>query len=158
MLNGESSGITQGQVKIRNWDRRAMITYHQLKQKLADVKLQYTDVFESLEEYLYFAEESTFYIYRTDNNVILARGVQGFEQAKKRASQLRQLHKLSFDQVKFKSKHRAGTQSGVSRSGSSFQTASGQRYLTEYSRNVNPSKGRGFRGYTDSSGAFHDID
>jgi len=53
-----------------------MITYHQLKQKLADVKLQYTDVFESLEEYLYFAEESTFYIYRTDNNVILARGVQ----------------------------------------------------------------------------------
>jgi len=52
----------------------------------------------------------------------------------------------------------AGTQAGVSRSGSTFRTASGQRYPIEYSRNVNPSKGRRFRGYTDSSGAFHDID
>jgi hypothetical protein len=158
MLNGELSGITQGQVKIRNWDRRAMITYHQLKQKLADVNVQYTDVFESFEEYLYFAEESTFYIFRTDNNVILARGVQGFEQAKKRASQLRQLHKLSFDQVKFKSERRAGTQAGVNRSGSTFRNAYGQRYPIEYSKNVNPSKGRRFRGYTDSSGNFHDVD
>ena len=150
--------IIQSQLKIRNWDRRAMITYHQLKQKLPDVKLQDTDVFESFEEYLYFAEESTFYIFRTDNNVVLARGVQGFEQAKKRASQLRQLHKLSFDQVKFKSERRAGTQAGVSRSGSTFRNAYGQRYPIEYSRKVNPSKGRRFRGYTDSSGAFHDID
>lgn len=135
-----------------------MITYHQLRQQLADVKPQYTDVFESLEEYLYFAEESTFYIFRTDNNVVLARGVQGFEQAKKRASQLRQLHKLSFDQVKFKSERRAGTQAGVSSSGSTFRNAYGQRYPIEYSRNVNPSKGRKFRGYTDSSGSYHDID
>ena len=58
-----------------------MITFHQLRKKLADVKLQYTDVFESFKEYLYFAEESTFYIYRTDTNAVLARGVQGFEQA-----------------------------------------------------------------------------
>jgi hypothetical protein len=67
-----------------------VITYHQVRQNLADVKLQCTDVFESLAEYLYFAEELTFYIFRTDNNVVLARGVQGYEQAKKRASQLRQ--------------------------------------------------------------------
>ena len=59
-----------------------MIIYYQLRQKLADVKPQYTDAFESLEEYLYFAEESTFYIYRFDTNAVLARGLQGFEQAK----------------------------------------------------------------------------
>ena len=135
-----------------------MITFRQLRQRLADVKLQYTDAFESFEGYLYFAEGSTFYIYRTDTNAVLDRGVQGFEQAKKRASQLRQLHKLSFDMVKFKSERREGSQAGVSRSGSTFRNAYGQRYPIEYSRNVNLSKGRRFRGYTDSSGNYHDID
>jgi hypothetical protein len=102
-----------------------MITYHQLRQKLADVKPQYTDVFERLEEYLYFAEQSTFYIYRTDTNAVLARGVQGFEQAKKRASQLRQLHKLGFDQVKFKSERRAGTQAMWTRTTGTFTSGLG---------------------------------
>ena len=63
-----------------------MITFQRLKEKLSSLKLQYTEVFESLEEYLYFAEESTFYIYRNDTKAILAKGVRGFEQAKKRAS------------------------------------------------------------------------
>jgi len=135
-----------------------MITFKELRRKLAEVNIQYDDVFESLEEFLFFAEESTFYIYRTDTNSVLARGVQGFEQAKKRASDLRKRYQLTFDQVKFKSERRAGSQAGVSRSRGTFTNASGQRYPIEYSRNVNPSKGRKFRGYTDSSGAFHDID
>ena len=62
-----------------------MITFKELRRRLAKVNIQYDDVFESLEELLFFAEESTFYIYRTDTNSVLARGVQGFEQTKKRA-------------------------------------------------------------------------
>ena len=34
-------------------------------------------------------EESTFYIYRTDTNAVLARGINGFEAAKARANQIR---------------------------------------------------------------------
>jgi hypothetical protein len=135
-----------------------MITFKELRRKLAEVNIQYDDVFESLEEFLFFAEESTFYIYRTDTNSVLARGVQGFEQAKKRASDLRKRYQLTFDQVKFKSERRTGSQAGVSRGGVTFTNASGQRYPIEYSRRVNPSKGRKFRGYTDSSGNYHDID
>jgi hypothetical protein len=135
-----------------------MITFKELRRRLAEVSIQYDDVFESLEEFLFFAEESTFYIYRTDTNSVLARGVQGFEQAKKRASDLRKRYQLSFDQVKFKSERGGGSQAGISRSGSTFTNSSGQRYPIEYSRRVNPSKGRKFRGYTDSSGNFHDID
>jgi len=52
----------------------------------------------------------------------------------------------------------AGTQAGVSRRGSTFRVAYGQRYPIKYYRNANPSKGRKFRDYTDSCGAFHDID
>jgi hypothetical protein len=40
-----------------------MITFHQLGQKLADVKLQYADAFERLEEYLCFAKGLIFRIY-----------------------------------------------------------------------------------------------
>lgn len=135
-----------------------MITFKALRHRLAEINIQYDDVFESLEEYLFYAEESTFYIYRTDTNSVLVRGVQGFEQAKKRASDLRKRYQLTFDQVKFKSERRAGSQAGVSRSGGTFRTTKGQTYPIEYSRNVNPSKGRKFRGYTDSSGNYHDID
>lgn len=135
-----------------------MITFRELCRRLAEVNIQYDDVFESLEEFLFFSEESTFYIYRTDTNSVLARGVQGFEQVKKRASDLRKRYKLTFDQVKFKSERRGGSQGGVSRRGGTFTNAYGQRYPIEYSRNVNPSKGRRFRGYTDSSGNYHDID
>ena len=135
-----------------------MIIFKELRHRLAEVNIQYDDVFENLEEYLFFAEESTFYIYRTDTNSVLARGVQGFEQAKKRASVLRKRYQLTFDQVKFKSERRAGSQAGVSRSGGTFRNANGQTHPIEYSRNVNPSKGRKFRGYTDSSGNYHDID
>jgi hypothetical protein len=105
-----------------------MLTFKELRRKLAEVNIQYDDVFESLEEFLFFAEESTFYIYRTDTNSVLARGVQGFEQAKKRASDLRKRYQLAFDQVKFKSERRTGSQAGVSRSGTTFTNAYGLRY------------------------------
>ena len=116
-------------------------------------------------------EESTFYIYRTDTNAVLARGINGFEAAKARANQIRKTQNLKWDQVKFKSERglqgagsgsstSAGSRSQYSgsSSGRTFTNAYGKRYPVEYSRRVNPSKGRRFRGYTDDQGNYHDID
>ena len=44
-------------------------------------------------------EESTFYIYRTDTNAVLARGINGFEAAKARANQIRKTQNLKWDQT-----------------------------------------------------------
>jgi hypothetical protein len=117
-------------------------------------------------------EEHSFYIFRTDTNAVLARGIQGFEAAKARANQLRKSHGLKWDQVMFKAERgnqsSAGSggstaaapkkQFGVSRDGKTFTNAYGQTSRVEYSRRYNPSKGRRFRGYTDSQGNYHDID
>ena len=135
-----------------------MITFKELRRKLAEANIQFYNVFESLEDFLLLAEESTFYIYRTDTNSILARGVQGFEQAKKRASELRKRYKLTFDQVRFRTERRTASKASPKGSGGTFTNAYGQRYPIEYSRHVNPSKRSRFRGYTDSDGNFHDLD
>lgn len=116
-------------------------------------------------------EESAFYIYRTDTNAVLARGINGFEAAKARANQIRKIQNLKWDQVKFKSERglqgagsgSSGTsgsksQFDVSSGGRSFTNVYGKKYPVDYSRNYNPSKGRHFRGYTDSQGNYHDID
>lgn len=122
-------------------------------------------------------EENSFYIFRTDTNAILARGIKGFEAAKARSNQIRKQQGLRWDQVKFKAERgnqSIGTASntfgdqastpkkqnrfGVSADGKTFTNAYGERSRVEYSRNFNPSKGRRFRGYTDSQGNYHDID
>jgi len=122
------------------------------------------------------SEEHSFYIFRTDTNAVLARGIQGFEAAKSRANELRKSHGLKWDEVKFKAER--GNQSsggaaggsggstavapkkqfGVSRDGNTFTNAYGQSSRVQYARNYNPSKGRRFRGYTDAQGNYHDID
>jgi len=122
------------------------------------------------------SEEHSFYIFRTDTNAVLARGIQGFEAAKSRANELRKSHGLKWDEVKFKAER--GNQSsggaaggsgastpatpkkqfGVTRDGKTFTNASGQTSRVQYARNYNPSKGRRFRGYTDPQGNYHDID
>ncbi len=125
------------------------------------------------------SEEHSFYIFRTDTNAVLARGIQGFEAAKSRANELRKSHGLKWDEVKFKAERgnqssggsaggsggSAGSpgttpkkQFGVSRDGKTFTNASGQQSRVQYARNYNPSKGRRFRGYTDAQGNYHDID
>ena len=119
-------------------------------------------------------EEHSFYIFRTDTNAVLARGIQGFDAAKEKANQLRKSHGLKWDEVKFKAER--GNQSGaagasggstaaapkkqfgVSRDGKTYTNAYGQTSRVQYSRNYNPSKGRRFRGYTDADGNYHDID
>jgi len=123
------------------------------------------------------SEEHSFYIFRTDTNAVLARGIQGFEAAKSRANELRKSHGLKWDEVKFKAERgnqntgggAAGgsgastpatpkKQFGVSRDGKTFTNAYGQTSRVQYARNYNPSKGRRFRGYTDAQGNYHDID
>ncbi len=117
---------------------------------------------------LAISEEHSFYIFRTDTNAVLARGIQGFEAAKSRANELRKSHGLKWDEVKFKAER--GNQSsggsaaapkkqfGVSRDGKTFTNTSGQTGRVDYAKRYNPSKGRRFRGYTDPQGNYHDID
>lgn len=124
----------------------------------------------TMEEVEQILEDFTFYVFRTDTNAVLARGIQGFEAAKARANQIRKSHGLKWDQVKFKAERgdqaSAGGSSGispkkqfgVSRDGKTFTNTNGQTGRVEYSPRYNPSKGRRFRGYTDPQGNFHDID
>ena len=101
-------------------------------------------------------EETTFYIFRTDTNAVLARGVQGFDAAKEKANQLRKSHGLKWDQVKFKVE-RAQKPFGVSSDGRTFTNARGETGRMDYARNYNPSKGKRFSGYYDQQGNYHDL-
>ena len=95
-------------------------------------------------------EETVFYIYRADTNQVLMSNVDGFEAAKENANRLRHKLGLKWDQVKFR-------KMGVV-SGRSFTDGSGNSHRIDYARNVNPSKGRRFRGYYDKEGNYHDLD
>jgi hypothetical protein len=104
------------------------------------------------------AEDSTFYIFRTDDNAVLAKGIQGYEAAKKRATQFRLSLNLRWDQIQFKVERKVPQKFGVSSNGRSFTNARGETGRVDYAKRFNPSKGRRFRGYTDSQGNYHDID
>lgn len=106
-------------------------------------------------------EELSFFVYRTDNNAVLAKGIRGFDAAKEAANRLRKSHGLKWDQVKFKAERRTqkpSGQFGVSADGRTFTNARGERGRMDYARTVNPSKGRRFSGYYDKHGNFHDLD
>ena len=49
------------------------------------------------------SEATTFYIYRTDTNSLLARGLNGYDAAQNKANQLRKQLGLKWNQVRFKS-------------------------------------------------------
>ena len=103
------------------------------------------------------SEEYSYYIFRTDNNQVLAHKVSGFEAAKEKANELRKKLGLKWDQVKFKAE-RGQKQFGVSSDGKSFTNAYGQQGRMDYARNYNPSKGKRFSGYYDKNGNYHDLD
>ena len=48
-------------------------------------------------------EEKTFYVYRTDTNLVLARELNGYNTEENQANQLRKQLGLKWDQVRFKS-------------------------------------------------------
>jgi hypothetical protein len=104
------------------------------------------------------AEENTFYVFRTDTQTVLAKGIKGYEEAKNRANRFRQAMNLRWDQISFKAERKVSPKFGVSPNGRSFTNARGDTGRIDYSNRINPSKGRKFRGYTDSQGNYHDID
>ena len=97
--------------------------------------------------------QSSFYIFRTDTQQVLARGVVGYDNAKQRASYLRKRHGLKFDQVRFK---KEGAMTGGSGRRTGGQTYRGGRVNT--ARNYNPSKRGYFRGVNYSDGSYADLD
>ena len=98
-------------------------------------------------------ESYQFYVYRTDNQQVLARGIKGFDAAKDKANQLRKSLNLKWDQVSFK----ADRGSGAAAHQSNLGNPAG-RSRVDYANRVNPSKRLRFRGYTDAKGNYHDID
>ena len=87
-----------------------------------------------------------FYIWRTDNNQVLARGVLGYENAKDKTNQLRKQFGLKWDQVKFKSERKSNSSGSVSRG----RVVSARKY--------NPSKRTRFKGVYDAKGNYADLD
>jgi hypothetical protein len=132
-----------------------MITFKELRRRLNEVTIK-QGLFDDLDE-LFDLIEGTFYVYRSDNNSVLARGIPDFESAKARASQLRKSLNLTWDQVKFKMERKPATQFGVSRDGKTFTNAHGQRSAVQYARSYNPSKRGRFKSYIDADGNDHDI-
>jgi hypothetical protein len=103
------------------------------------------------------AEETTFYVFRTDNpHTVLAKGIKGYEQAKNRANRFRQSMNLRWDQISFKAERKIPQKFGVN--GRSFTNARGDTGKVDYANRFNASKRSRFRGYTDSNGGYHDID
>lgn len=91
-----------------------------------------------------------FYIFRTDNQQVLARGVMGYDAARERANQIRSQHGLKWDQVSFKSERKP--------SASPARPQSDPRSRVDVARNYNSSKRTRFKGRYDKDGNFHDLD
>ena len=101
----------------------------------------------------FLLESYQFYVYRTDNHQVLARGIQGFDAAKEKANQLRKSLNLKWNQVSFKADRSAGAAAHQS----NLVNPAG-RSRVDYANRVNPSKRLRFRGYTDTKGNYHDLD
>lgn len=133
-----------------------MITFKELRRQLDQVVYEH-QVFNNIDELLDLIE-GTFYVFRTDTNQVMAKGIPDYESAKLRASQIRKSNNFKFDQISFKMERKPATQFGVSGDGKTFTNAQGRRSAVQYARSYNPSKGRKFRGYTDANNNYHDID
>ena len=112
------------------------------------------------EEIEHLAEENTFYIFRTDTQTVLAKGIIGYEAAKERANRFRKAMNLRWDQIQFKAERQTPTPKrfGVSADGRNYTNARGETGRVDYARNYNSSKGRRFRGAYDKDGNYADID
>ena len=77
--------------------RRKAISFKKFLQRIQ----KFLDVSEAV------TEATTFYIYRTDNNSVLARGLNGYDAAQNKANHLRKQLGLKWDQVRFKSEKKA---------------------------------------------------
>ena len=76
-----------------------MITFRELRRRLDQVVCEH-EIFNGIDELLDLIE-GTFFVFRTDTNQILARGIPDYDSAKLRASQIRKSQNLKFTQVSF---------------------------------------------------------
>ena len=106
--------------------------------------ITFTEFMAVLEDY---RSPTVFVIYNKTTRAVLG-SAKRFDAAKERAKQIRQQRGLKFDDVSFMSQ-------GKFYGGRSKQSP-GRRI--EYARNINPSKGRRFRGVWDAQGNFADLD
>lgn len=107
-------------------------------------------------------EQLSFFVYRTDPNAVLARGVFGYEETKRRADLIRKQQGMSWSVVKFKAERKVQKQVpirqfGVSPNGRTFTNTRDETSIVDYAKRLNPSKGRRFRGYTDFKASLCDI-
>jgi|LauGreDrversion4_2_1035121.scaffolds.fasta_scaffold58371_7 hypothetical protein len=135
-----------------------MITFKQFRQRLSRSIDEQADVCDLFEECLNLLEDSTFYLYRTDTNAVLARGIQGYQTAKEQATLLRQRLGLKWDQVKFKMERDTKRTTGAGAQSTPSSRPAGVTRRMDYAPRFNPSKGRRFRGYYDQDGGYHDLD
>jgi hypothetical protein len=134
--------------------------YKQIVQRILGIMREQRDMSRSAilcESVEALAEESTFYIFRTDTRTVLAKGIKGYEQAKNSANRFRQSMNLRWDQISFKAERKVPQKFGVSPNGRSFTNARGDTGKVDYANRFNRSKGSRFKGYTDSQGNFHDL-
>jgi creatinine amidohydrolase/Fe(II)-dependent formamide hydrolase-like protein len=131
------------------------ITFRELRRQLDQVVCEH-DIFDGIDELLDLIE-GTFYVFRTDTNQVMAKGIPDYESAKLRASQIRKSNNFKFDQISFKMERKPATQFGVSGDGKTFTNSRGERYPVQYSRNYSPSKRGRFQSYIDKDGNDHDI-
>jgi hypothetical protein len=136
--------------------------YKQIVQRILGIMQEQRQLRRSVsqcEEVEALAEESTFYIFRTDTQTVLAKGIKGYQQAKETANRFRQAMNLRWDQISFKAERQTPTPKrfGVSPNGRSFTNARGDTGRVDYANRFNRSKGSRFKGYTDSQGNFHDL-
>ena len=134
-----------------------MITFNELRRRLAESTSEPVDIYDLFEEWFNLFEDSTFYIYKVSTGAVLATNIQGFENAKSRASHFRKTLGLKFDDVKFKSERSRARGAHSGNSGSTFTNNKGERYPIQYSRNYSPSKRERFKSYIDKDGNDHDI-
>ena len=141
-------------VQLQEAAKRVMVVVkkHRRKKHEAPEMPTIPSALLTIEEIEHLGEDYTFYVFRTDTNAVLARGIQGFEAAKARANQLRKSHGLKWDQVKFRADRGA-----KSTSASSFGRSIPKGRM-DVARNYNPSKRGRFRGYYDAQGNFNDKD
>ena len=82
------------------------------------------------------SEEKTFYIYRTDTNSVLARGLNGYDAAQNKANQLRKQLGLKWNQVRFKSEKKPGDTSVRQNFGKGIVKQPGEHIYATSSNNL----------------------
>jgi len=82
------------------------------------------------------SEATTFYIYRTDNNTVLARGLNGYDAAQNKANQLRKQLGLKWNQVRFKSEKKPGDTSVRQNFGKGIVKQPGEHIYATSSNNL----------------------